>query len=102
MKHAKLEEHSEFAILYCFDCTVQLSSVKYAIYAFGKARMRSTPSLRSFPSFVLETVPTIGLIQWLTMALSDRALKEDRTSDSIWNFGYSGTMPPHRSNMLSR
>ena len=39
-----------------------------------KAHKRSTPSLRSFPNVVFETVP---MLVWLTMALS-RPFKEDR------------------------
>ena len=36
--------------------SVQFSSVQDGIYMLGKAHMRSTPSLRSFPSFSFETV----------------------------------------------
>ena len=36
---------------------VQFSSVQDCIYALGKAHMRSTPSLRSFPNVAFETVP---------------------------------------------
>ena len=36
---------------------VQFSSVQYGIRAFGKARMHSTPSLRSFPNVAFKTVP---------------------------------------------
>jgi len=43
------------------------SSVQDGIYALGKAHMRSTPSLRSFPNLAFETVPVFN---WLTMALS--------------------------------
>ena len=54
---------------------VQFSSVHDGIYALGrKGHMRSTPSLRSFPSVALETVP---MFVWSTMALS-RPFKEDR------------------------
>ena len=42
-------------------------SVQDGIYALRKAHMRSTPSLRRFPNFALETVP---VFVWLTMALS--------------------------------
>ena len=44
------------------DCSVQFKVV--SIYALGKAYMRSTPSLRSFPNVALETVP---MLVWLTM-----------------------------------
>ena len=36
---------------------VQFSSVQDGISALEKAHMRSTPSLRRFPSFAFETVP---------------------------------------------
>ena len=36
--------------------SVQFSSVQDGIYALGKAHMRSTPSLGSFPNVALETV----------------------------------------------
>ena len=45
----------------------KFSSVQGGIYALGKAHMRSTPSLRSFPNVAFETVP---MIVWLTVALS--------------------------------
>ena len=35
---------------------VVFSSVQDGIYALGKAHMRSTPSLRSFPNVAFETV----------------------------------------------
>ena len=54
--------------------TVQFCSVQDGIYALGKAHMRSTPSLRSFPNVAFETVP---MFVRLTMALS-RPFKEDR------------------------
>ena len=54
---------------------LQFSSVQDGIYALVKAHMRSTPSLKSFPSVVtLERVP---MLVWLTLALS-RPLKGDR------------------------
>ena len=54
--------------------SVQFSSVQDGIYALRKAHMRPpTPSLRSFPSVALETVP---MSVWLTMALS-HPLKKD-------------------------
>ena len=34
-----------------YTCSVQFSSVQESIYALGKPHMRSTPSLRSFPTF---------------------------------------------------
>ena len=37
----------------------QFSSVQDGIYALGKARMCSTPSLGSFPSVAFETVPML-------------------------------------------
>ena len=48
----------------CYDfrkvsTLVQFSSVEDDIYAFGKAHMRSTPSLRRFPSVAFETVLTL-------------------------------------------
>jgi len=39
--------------------SVQFSSVQDGIYALGKAHMRSTPSLKSFPNVALETVPML-------------------------------------------
>ena len=48
-------------------------SVQDGIYALGKAHMRSTPSLRTFPNAAYETVPVIVR---LTMTLS-RPFKED-------------------------
>ena len=39
----------------------QFSSVQNEIYALRKAHMRSTPSLRSFPSVAFETVPMFVL-----------------------------------------
>ena len=39
--------------------SVQFSSVQDYIYALGKAHMRSTQSLRSFPNVALETVPML-------------------------------------------
>ena len=51
---------------------VHFSSVQDGIYAFGKALMRSTPSLGSFHNVAFETVP---MFVWLTMALS-RPFKE--------------------------
>ena len=36
--------------------TAQFSSVQACICAFGKAHMRSTPSLRRFPNLAFETV----------------------------------------------
>ena len=50
------------------------SSVQDGIYALGKANMRSTQSLGSFPNVASQTVP---MFTWLTMALS-RPFKEDR------------------------
>ena len=54
-------------------------SVQDDIYALGKAHMRSTPSLRSFPNVAFETVPVFVL---LTMALS-RPFMEDRLALSL-------------------
>ena len=39
--------------------SVQFSSVQDGFYAIGKAHMRSTPSLGSFPDVALETVPML-------------------------------------------
>ena len=39
--------------------SVQFSSVQDGIYALGKAHLRSTPSLRSFPNLAHETVPIL-------------------------------------------
>ena len=36
--------------------SVQFSTVQDGIYALGKAHMRSTPSLRSFPNAAFDTV----------------------------------------------
>ena len=52
----------------------QFSSVQDGIYALGKAHMRSTPSLSSFPKVAFQTVPVFAR---LTIALS-RPFKEDR------------------------
>ena len=49
------------------QAAVQFSSVQDGICELGKAHMRSTPSLRSFPKVVFETVP---LFDSLMMALS--------------------------------
>ena len=54
------------------EVVVQFSSVQDGIYALGKAHMRSTSSLRSFPNVVFKTVPTF--VSW-TMTLS-RAFKD--------------------------
>ena len=40
-------------------CASQFSSAQDGIYALGKAHMRFTPSLRSFPNDALETVPML-------------------------------------------
>ena len=54
---------------------VSFSAVQDGIYELGKAHiMRPTPSIRSFPNVLFETVP---MFVWLTMALS-RPFKEDR------------------------
>ena len=37
----------------------QFSSVQDGVYALGKAHMRSTPSLGSFPNVALETVSVL-------------------------------------------
>ena len=55
-------------------CSVQFSLVQDGIYAFGKAHMRSTQSLRSFPTIAFEMVP---MFAWLRMALS-HPFREDR------------------------
>ena len=39
---------------------VEFSSAENAIYARGKAHMRTTPSLRSFANFAFKTVPTLA------------------------------------------
>ena len=39
--------------------SVQFSSARYGIYALGKAHMRSTVSLRSFPNAAFERVPML-------------------------------------------
>ena len=51
-----------------------LCSVQDGMYADGKAHMRSTPSLRSFPKVAFKMVP---MFVWLTMARS-RPFREDR------------------------
>ena len=38
---------------------ISISAVHDGIYVLGKARMHSTPSLRSFPTVTLETVPML-------------------------------------------
>ena len=38
-------------------CVLKYSTVRGGIYALGKAHMRSTPSLRSFPNVAFVTVP---------------------------------------------
>ena len=57
------------------------SSIQGDIYALGKAHMRSTPSLRSFPNVAFETAP---MFVWLTMAIS-RPFKEDRLEEASFN-----------------
>ena len=47
------------------DVLVSSDSVEGGIYALGKAQMRSTPSLRSFPNAASETV---ARLVWLSMA----------------------------------
>jgi len=44
-------------VFYTSAPSIQFSSVQDGIYALGKDHMRPTPSLRSFPSVALETVP---------------------------------------------
>ena len=44
----------------------KFSSIQDGIYTLGKAHMRSTPSLRSFPNIAFETVP---MFSGVTMAL---------------------------------
>ena len=45
------------AIIDFIISSVQFSSVQDGIYALGKAHMRSTQSLGSFPKVAFETVP---------------------------------------------
>ena len=40
-----------------WEWTIQFSLVRGGIYALGKAHMRSTQSLRSFPNVAFKTVP---------------------------------------------
>ena len=47
----------------------QFSSFQSGSYALGKAHMRSTPSLRSFPNVAFETVPTFIWLQWPSLVL---------------------------------
>ena len=56
--YAKLEtvQQCRFQFDEIATCKVQFSSVQDGIYALGRAHMRSTPSLRSFPNVVFETV----------------------------------------------
>ena len=45
-------------LIHCFNVSsVQFSSVQDGNYPLGKAHIRSTPSLRSFPNVAIETVP---------------------------------------------
>ena len=69
----------QITLLFSMNCSNSVwsspvNSGQYDIYAIGKAHMRSTPSLRSFPIVVFQTVP---MFVWLTMALS-HPFKEDR------------------------
>ena len=50
---------AELLILPDVGVSVQFRSVQDGIYALGKVHMRSTLSLRSFPSVVLKTVPML-------------------------------------------
>ena len=50
--HIYINTHTQGAL----TCAVQFISVQDGIYALEKAHIRSTPSLRSFPSLVFETV----------------------------------------------
>ena len=45
------------ALNFEFSAESQFSSVQDGIYALGKAHMRSTPCLRSFPTVAFETFP---------------------------------------------
>ena len=45
-------------------CSVQFSSVQDGIYVLGKAQMRSTPSLGSFPNVAHWNSSNVGLIAW--------------------------------------
>ena len=75
----------------CKNCQVcryyvrvkQLNSVQFKMVAMRleKAHMRSTPSLRSFPNVVFETVP---MFVWLMMTLS-RPFKEDRVEEASFH-----------------
>ena len=73
----------------------QISSVQDGIYVLGKAHMCSTPSHRSFPNVVFETV---AMFIWLTMSLSC-PFKEDCLAllfsmplssrrSMVWVFGF--------------
>ena len=60
----KCSEHDQHVIAMCsslffHSSSFQFSSVQDGIYAHGKARMRSTPSLRIFPNAAFETVPKL-------------------------------------------
>ena len=72
-----IEESVQFLVFavffYIYWCSsIHLRSIWYI--CARETHMRSAPSLRSFPSVALETVP---MLVWLMMALS-RPLKEDR------------------------
>ena len=61
--------------------SVHFSSVQDGIYALGKAHMRPTPSLRSFPNGALETVP---MLVWLTMALFSSSQGRSLSASSFY------------------
>ena len=69
--------HTQWELLFLVPCqlmqNVYFISVQDGIYELGKAHMRFTPSLSSFPSVAFEAVP---MFVWLTMVLS-RPFKED-------------------------
>ena len=59
--------------------SIQISSVQDAVYALGKAGMRSIPSLKRFPSLSFKTSP---MHIWLAMVFS-RPFMDDRRAE-LW------------------
>ena len=59
---------------YFMLCVQAVNTSLKLLFSSVEFKMRSTPSLRSFPNFAFERVP---MFVWLTMALS-RPFKEDR------------------------
>jgi len=65
IEHHQCGKLKFYMIVMRFNWSVQFSSVQDGMCALGKAHMRSTRSLRSFPNVAFETVP---MFVWLMMA----------------------------------